>query len=185
MLPTLFVSRQELLPDTEQWQNRFTINSETSNRLYTIAQHKNKKHWGCSCPGWKRYRYCKHLTALGIPGNEQPFEVNLIKNQTMAKRFLDGYKTYDTSKGFGNTKQWQKAFFGRMSKEQAEMILQDRPETPYSILGIKEGATKSAIKTAFRKLITEWHPDKNQHRIVEAGEISKKLIAAYTILTAD
>jgi DnaJ-class molecular chaperone len=103
----------------------------------------------------------------------------------MARNFLDGYKTYDTSNGFGNAREWQKALFERMSKEQAEMILQDRQETPYSILGIKEGATKSAIKTAFRKLITEWHPDKNQHRVIEAEEMSKKIIAAYTILIAD
>lgn len=80
MLPTIRVSKEIRLPDVELWQHRFQVESESSNRLYVIAQHKNKKHWGCSCPGWKRYRHCKHLEALGIPGNEKPFEVNLINN---------------------------------------------------------------------------------------------------------
>ena len=78
MLPTLRISNDIRLPDTEQWQLRFSIESESSNRLYVIAQHKAKRHWGCSCPGWKRNRHCKHLKALGIPADMQPYEVNLI-----------------------------------------------------------------------------------------------------------
>jgi len=74
--PTLFVPTSVTLPDSDQWQFRFTIESETSNRLYTIAQHKKKKHWGCSCPGWRRNRHCKHLQAMNLPGNEKPYEVN-------------------------------------------------------------------------------------------------------------
>ena len=65
------------LPDNDQWTNRFEVRSETSNRVYTIAQHKTKKHWGCSCPGWKAHRKCKHLTAAGIPNHEQPYEAIL------------------------------------------------------------------------------------------------------------
>lgn len=61
------------LPDNDQWMNRFEIRSETSNRIYIISQNKSKKHWGCSCMAWKRYRYCKHLTAVGLPGHEKPF----------------------------------------------------------------------------------------------------------------
>lgn len=78
-LPTLRVSQDVCLPDNDQWQFRFEIESESSNRVYTIAQHKHKKHWGCSCPGWKTRRTCKHLIALRLPGNEQPYEVNLVK----------------------------------------------------------------------------------------------------------
>jgi len=101
----------------------------------------------------------------------------------MAKRgFLDGYKTYDTLNGLGNARQWRNAFQARMSKDDAEAVLQDSKETPYTILGISANATKSDIKKAFRKKITEWHPDKNQHRVAEAEAMSKKIIAAYTVL---
>jgi hypothetical protein len=79
MLPSIRISKELALPDTDQWQFRFNVRSETSNRLYTIAQNIKKRHWGCSCPAWKRYRHCKHLDAIGIPGYEKPYEVNLIK----------------------------------------------------------------------------------------------------------
>lgn len=102
----------------------------------------------------------------------------------MAKGFLDGYKTYDTSKGFGNAKKWRAALNERMSKEQAAAILQQEEENPYTLLGISRQATAAEIKKAFRQRITEWHPDKNQHRIEEAEAMSKKIIAAYSWLTS-
>ena len=68
-----------LMPDNAQWTNRFMIRSESSNKLYTIAQNKNRRYWGCNCPGWISRRKCKHLTALGLPGGEQPYEAKLNK----------------------------------------------------------------------------------------------------------
>jgi len=77
-LPVVYVPPGCLkLPDNAQWCNRFEVRSETSNRIYIIAQHKTKRHWGCSCMGWKRYRRCKHLEALGLPSYEKPHEVHL------------------------------------------------------------------------------------------------------------
>jgi len=58
----------ELLPDNGTHRNRMEIGSETSSRLYIVAQ--NNRHgvdhgrWECSCMGWKRWRKCKHLTAM-------------------------------------------------------------------------------------------------------------------------
>jgi hypothetical protein len=75
-LPSLYIPNDSLtLPDNDQWQNRFEVHSETSNRVYIIAQHKVRKHWGCSCMGWKRFRKCKHLSAVGVPNYERPYEV--------------------------------------------------------------------------------------------------------------
>lgn len=54
----------EILPDNAQWKNRFEIKSESSNRIYTVAQRKSDNSWGCSCPGWKRHRTCKHLNTI-------------------------------------------------------------------------------------------------------------------------
>jgi hypothetical protein len=53
-----------LLPDNKEWKNRIEIKSETSNRLYVVAQNKKTNNWGCSCPGWIIHRKCKHLFAL-------------------------------------------------------------------------------------------------------------------------
>jgi hypothetical protein len=57
------------LEDNSTHTNRFEIYSETSNRVYVVAQSKSTGEWGCSCPGWciKRQgkeRDCKHLKAL-------------------------------------------------------------------------------------------------------------------------
>jgi hypothetical protein len=49
------------LPDNEQWEQRFQIRSESSNRLYTIARNKKTGKWGCSCPAYLTRRKCKHL----------------------------------------------------------------------------------------------------------------------------
>lgn len=63
------------LPENAQWTNRFEIHSESSDRVYVIAQNKDKRHWGCSCPGWRIHRRCKHLDSVGLPGNEKPHEL--------------------------------------------------------------------------------------------------------------
>ena len=73
------VRKNDILPDNDQWKNRFEIKSESSNRIYVIAQNKSKKHWGCSCPSWRVRRSCKHLTALNLPAFEKPMEVKMIK----------------------------------------------------------------------------------------------------------
>lgn len=65
------------LPDTDQWVNRFEIRSETSDRVYVVAQHRTKRHWGCECPGWRRWRKCRHLAAMSLPAHERPHEVLL------------------------------------------------------------------------------------------------------------
>src|SRR5689334_7199426 len=98
--------------------------------------------------------------------------------------FLDGYKTYDTNTGYGNAREWRNEFKSRMTGEEAETIIKESKETPYSILGVSLTATQAEIKKAFRKLMNEWHPDRNSHRIEEATVMSQKIIAAYTVLTS-
>ena len=50
------------LPDNDQWEQRFEIPSESSNRLYIIARNKKSGKYGCSCPSYRVRRTCKHLT---------------------------------------------------------------------------------------------------------------------------
>jgi DnaJ-class molecular chaperone len=99
----------------------------------------------------------------------------------MAKGFMDNYKTYDTSEGYGSAWDWKKSFYKRMSKEEAEEELDS--DDPYDILGIKRGATLKEIKSAFRRLAKIWHPDLNPDRIEEATNKMRKINAAYSLLT--
>mgnify|MGYP001612703939 CR=1 len=66
------------LPDNKLWTNRFSIHSETSNRVYILAQNKAKRFWSCNCPSWRVRRYCKHLETLGLPCLEKPHEVGRL-----------------------------------------------------------------------------------------------------------
>ncbi len=75
--PVIFIDDSLMLPDNSQWEKRFEVKSETSDRVYIVAQNKQKRHWACSCPGWKRYRKCKHLQEIGLPINEQPHEIEI------------------------------------------------------------------------------------------------------------
>ena len=62
------------MPDNSAYTNRFQVRSESSGSLYTIAQSKSGRWWSCSCPSWIRRKRCKHLDALGLPGNHEPYE---------------------------------------------------------------------------------------------------------------
>ena len=77
-LPVLRIIGLEVLPDNDQWTNRFEIHSESSDRVYVISQNKKKRHWGCSCPSYRIRRCCKHLNTLNLPTNEIPYEVKII-----------------------------------------------------------------------------------------------------------
>ena len=75
MALTLYGPPDTRLPDNRDWENRFEVRSSSSDRVYVIAQNKAKRHWGCSCPGFKRHRTCKHLLQLGLPAHERPMEI--------------------------------------------------------------------------------------------------------------
>src|SRR5579872_6135537 len=79
----------EQLPDNEQWVNRRQIKSTSSNNLYIVAQNRAGRYFSCSCPAGKTRKNCKHLRAMGVPGNGQPFELGQKK-----KRDFMNYPTY-------------------------------------------------------------------------------------------
>jgi hypothetical protein len=67
-----------LLPDNQNFTNRFEVRSESSDHVYIVAQNKANRGWSCGCFGWIRHRHCKHLRALGLPSNQTPYEA-LVK----------------------------------------------------------------------------------------------------------
>ena len=66
-----------ILPDNRAYQNRFEVHSESSDAVYIIAQSKSGLWWSCGCHGWIRHKHCKHLDALGLPGDHTPFIAQL------------------------------------------------------------------------------------------------------------
>ena len=81
------------------------------------------------------------------------------------------YGTYEGERG--NPRQWREGFFKRFTSDQIETILGEK--TPYSILGISENVSDSQIKSAYRKLMLIYHPDKPTGDRVKCDEI----MAAY------
>ena len=67
------------LSDNKQWTNRFEIKSETSDRVYVVAQNIVKRFFACSCPAWRTRRNCKHLASLSLPAYEAPQEIVELK----------------------------------------------------------------------------------------------------------
>lgn len=53
----------------------------------------------------------------------------------------------------------------------------------YETLGVKKGASKEEIKSAYRKQAMQWHPDKNKSD--EAEEKFKEINEAYEVLSND
>jgi hypothetical protein len=94
------------------WDSQLKIKSETSDRLYTVSRNDLTGLWGCSCPGWRTTRHCKHLQTMGLP------TVEPIKRATASRRssvgrtdgnsFADTGEHYDTSTGLGNRMEWRK-----------------------------------------------------------------------------
>lgn len=71
------------LPDNDQWTNRFEIRSESSNRVYIVAQNKKTGNWGCSCPGYLSKRKCKHLIdGCGLSEENIHGNKNAIENKS-------------------------------------------------------------------------------------------------------
>ena len=76
------------------------------------------------------------------------------------KGFMDGYKTYDTSEGFGSPEQWKEAFEIRMNF--CSLTLCDKQKNG-DILTILHEAfklkDKGSLQKAYHKLMKQYHPD--------------------------
>jgi len=100
----------------------------------------------------------------------------------MAKKnpFKDAlYGTYEGPRGF--PRQWRKIFTERLTPEEAEEIIQEA--SPWDILAVNPDASIEEIRTAYRKLSVQYHPDKYPEEKKEwATEQFLRVEAAWTVL---
>lgn len=89
------------------------------------------------------------------------------------------YKTYDTSKGFGNSSQWKSAFRERMGWDEAEEIVNEIKDEHPPLVALRACKTLLELKKTYRDLMKIFHPDKG-------GDVRKaqEIVALYTVLEA-
>ena len=62
------------------------------------------------------------------------------------------------------------------------LTLQPAIAPRYAILGVNPTATPAAVRSAYRKLVLKWHPDKNIGKEKSAEVMAARLNNAYEIL---
>lgn len=96
----------------------------------------------------------------------------LMEEMKQKKGFADGYKTYDTSNGYGNSSQWQNRFEARMNYK-----ILSAPEKEVNkgiVQPLYDCINSTDLKKAYYKLMLIHHPDK-------AGDAIENKIAAQHI----
>ena len=93
--------------------------------------------------------------------------------KTKKKGFLDGYKTYEGSRG--SSSEWRDAFFDRIGYDNAIEVLGEYD--PLTLFKLNSNATWEEVQKAYRKEAKAAHPDRGG-----SLELMKKLNAAYEIL---
>ena len=97
-----------------------------------------------------------------------------VKSDKPKKGFLDGYKTYDDSRGRGNIHKWRAAWEDMTGEEAAAVCGND---DPLSIMGFTSFPTMAELAKRFGELMRVNHPDMG-------GDLktAQKITGAFTIL---
>ena len=82
------------------------------------------------------------------------------KKQTQARNYEQYRRQYRQQQGAAQNRNTQAA--------------PDTPPDPYQVLNVKPGATAEEIKQAYRKLASQYHPDKLQHLGEEFRQLAEK-----------
>lgn len=157
----------ELLPDNRTHHYRMEISSETSNKLYIVAQSNASNEWGCSCPGWVFNRgktkdgLCKHLRAVkpllvqigGIVGREEFIaggaEVEEIEEAP--KEHIDPFTTAKNKKTAAKKKAVKKAET-RAREALAVLKMVDQPKPAPKSRARKQASSSSEVQDAIEVL---------------------------------
>lgn len=94
------------------------------------------------------------------------------------KKFSDvfsKYKTYDDSLGRGSIDEWRDLFNKRYSAQEAKNIIKEID--PYTIMDLSPDSSLEELRSRYRILVMQNHPDKGGDPVK-----CKQIIAAYSIL---
>jgi DnaJ-class molecular chaperone len=61
--------------------------------------------------------------------------------------------------------------------------MEGKPQNHYEALGLTKHSSESEIKTAYKKMALEWHPDRNPDKLDIATERFKAIAEAYSVLS--
>ena len=93
---------------------------------------------------------------------------------------------YDPSvEGYGNPRQWRGTFYQRLGWEKAQRVINEQARTPRQILGVGIFATWAEIKSAYRRLAMDFHPDRaamNGMSVDAATVAFQEIGAAFEVL---
>ncbi len=98
---------------------------------------------------------------------------------TTSKRkspFDPSYSPYGYSQVRGNADEWRQSYEDMWMGEEETVVVLDK-DNPYVILGLKQGAKQSEVKSAWRQYALKHHPDHGGNE-----ETFKKGLAAYSFL---
>lgn len=88
--------------------------------------------------------------------------------------------------GYGSADEWRGTFHARMGWEKAMKIL--GTATPREVLGVADKADWSTIKSAYRGMSMEWHPDRLKTTGKDpamAADMWERISAAYEVLDTE
>jgi hypothetical protein len=97
------------------------------------------------------------------------------KPKKKKKGFMDVYKTYDTSNGFGSRTEWRENFYDRIGFEKAVEVLGETD--PLVLFGLTRDASWEDVVATYRKLARQNHPD-----LGGSKEAMQKINAAFEVL---
>jgi DnaJ like chaperone protein len=95
------------------------------------------------------------------------FHIQKKKREAFKKQHWEGQKTFNDRYGKKNADQ-ESSYSHTHANEPSTH------QDPYSILGIKRGASGEEIKSAYRQLARKYHPDKLEHLGDEFKALAEK-----------
>jgi len=87
--------------------------------------------------------------------------------------------------GYGTPEGWRESFYARMGFEEAQRVVGNGKRSPRQILNVGADALWNEIKSAYRKMAMQYHPDRVTQTgltLAVAEEKFKEVTAAYVML---